>query len=111
MGIGILALFTGKTSEIITLACFGALNLYIVSMIAFFALRKNEKDLERPFKVPFYPLFPALALTISVIALIAMSYYNIFLAVLFYGLIGLSFLGYLLFLKPNKTKEDGTNIG
>lgn len=111
MGIGILALFTGKTSEIITLACFGALNLYIVSMIAFFALRKNEKDLERPFKVPFYPLFPALALTISVIALIAMSYYNIFLAVLFYGLIGLSYLGYLLFLKPNKTKEDGTNIG
>src|SRR5680860_919636 len=33
MGIGILALFTGKTSEIITIACFGALNLYIVSMI------------------------------------------------------------------------------
>lgn len=99
MAIGILALFTGKTSEIITIACFGALNLYIVSMIAFFALRKKEPDLERPFRVPFFPAFPIIALTISIIALMAMTYYNPVLALIFYGIIVISYLGYLLILK------------
>lgn len=98
MGIGILALFTGKTGEIITIACFGALNLYVISMISFFALRKNEPELERPFKVPWYPAFPGIALTISVVALIAMTVYNLQLAFIFYGIIGLSYLGYHLFL-------------
>jgi ethanolamine permease len=34
MTIGIAALLTGKTSEIITIAVFGALTLYIISMVA-----------------------------------------------------------------------------
>jgi ethanolamine permease len=34
-------LFTGKTAEIITMACFGALVLYIVSMIAYLQLKKK----------------------------------------------------------------------
>ncbi|HEY2720086.1 MAG TPA: amino acid permease, partial [Chitinophagaceae bacterium] len=34
MGIGIIALFTQKTDEIITISVFGALTLYIISMIA-----------------------------------------------------------------------------
>ena len=83
MLIGIVALLTGKTGEIITIACFGALTLYIVSMLAFFALRKNEPELERPFKVPFYPLFPALALIIATVALIAMTVYNLKLALVY----------------------------
>ncbi|GAA5219810.1 ethanolamine permease [Membranihabitans marinus] len=98
MAIGILALFTGKTSEIITIACFGALNLYIISMITFFALRKKEPNLVRPFKVPIYPLFPATALIIAVVALIAMTYYNLTLALIFYGIIAIAYIGYLLFL-------------
>ncbi|WP_258104350.1 ethanolamine permease [Marinoscillum sp. MHG1-6] len=83
MLIGILALLTGRTGEIITIACFGALSLYIISMVAFFALRKNEPDLKRPFKVPLYPLFPATALIIAIIALIAMTVYNIKLALIY----------------------------
>src|SRR5204863_797804 len=55
MAIGIIALLTGKTSEIITISVFGALTLYIVSMIALLRLRKKEPKLERPFKVPMYP--------------------------------------------------------
>lgn len=105
MAIGIIALFTGKTSEIITIACFGALNLYIVSMIAFFALRKNEPNLDRPFKVPFYPAFPAIALFISVIALVAMIYYNLILALIFYGIIAISYLSYLLIIHSSKTTK------
>lgn len=98
MLVGIVALFTGKTGEIITIACFGALVLYIVSMLSFFALRKNEPNMERPFKVPFYPLFPTVALVIASIALIAMTYYNPKLALIFFGIVGLSYLYFLIFL-------------
>ena len=98
MGIGIIALLTGKTSEIITIACFGALTLYIISMISLFVLRKKEPALERPFKVPFYPLFPALALSISVFSLVAMTVYNLKLAFVYFGLLGVSFLWFCFFV-------------
>ncbi len=96
--IGIVALFTGATGEIITIACFGALGLYIVSMFSFFALRKNEPEMPRPFKVPIYPLFPLTALIIASIAILAMSYYNPTLALIFFGIMGVCYLYFLLFL-------------
>ncbi|RCS52639.1 ethanolamine permease [Bremerella cremea] len=94
-GIGIVALLTGKTTEIITIACFGALTLYVVSMIAFFALRKNHADLERPFKVPFYPIFPAVALVIAMISLIALSVYNWELCLIYVVIVAVGYVGFL----------------
>ena len=76
MVIGIIALLTGKTAEIITISVFGALTLYIISMIALLRLRKKEPNLERPFKVPMYPVFPVVALVIAVISLVAMMIYS-----------------------------------
>ena len=98
MLVGIIALFTGKTSEIITIACFGALTLYIVSMLAYFQLKKNEPELERPFIAPMYPVFPLTALIIAAVALIAMSYYNPVIATVFFTLVGLSYLYFAVFL-------------
>ncbi len=43
MIIGIIALLTGKTSEIITISVFGALTLYILSMISMLLLRKKNR--------------------------------------------------------------------
>jgi ethanolamine permease len=103
MFIGILALFTGKTGEIITIACFGALGLYIISMISFFALRKKEPNMPRPFKVPFYPYFPAIALAIASISMIAMIYYNPMLALIFFGIITISYL--LIYFTKFKNSE------
>lgn len=96
MVVGIIALMTGKTGEIITIACFGALTLYIISMISFFVLRKKEPDMERPFKVLFYPIFPALALIIASVSMVAMSYYNLQLALIFAALMAGSFILYKL---------------
>lgn len=76
MAIGILALLTGKTGEIITMSVFGALTLYVVSMISFLRLRQTEPDLPRPFRVPLYPLFPWTALIIAVVSIVAMAVYN-----------------------------------
>jgi ethanolamine permease len=97
MVIGILALLTGKTAEIITLAVFGALTLYIISMIALLRLRKNEPQLLRPFKVPFYPVFPMVALIIASISFLAMAVYYFNLLIVFTVLMALSFGAFKIF--------------
>ena len=91
MGIGIIALFSGKTGEIITISVFGALTLYAISMISVIALRKNNPTLPRPFVIPFYPLFPIVALTISLVAIIAITVYNLALSLLFVLIIAVCF--------------------
>ena len=96
MFIGIIALLTGKTSEIITISVFGALTLYIISMISLLQLRKKEPDLHRPFKVPFYPLFPVTALIIAILSFAAMTIYNFRLAVIYFLLIGICFAAFKL---------------
>ncbi|MDH3246272.1 MAG: amino acid permease, partial [Saprospiraceae bacterium] len=105
MLIGIVALFTGKTGEIITIACFGALSLYIVSMISLLILRKNEPDLERPFKVPLYPAAPITALVIAVIAFVAITIYNPWLALIYFGLLAISYGWFRLFYSKDETKD------
>lgn len=96
MVIGILALFTGRTGDIITVSVFGALCLYIFSCFSILRLRQTEPDMDRPFRVPFYPLFPLIALTIATVALIAMIYYNFTLALIYFGVILVSFVIYKL---------------
>ena len=100
MGIGILALLTGKTAEIITIAVFGALFLYLFSMLSLIKLRVSEPELPRPFKVPFYPLFPYTALTITLVALIAMIVFNFVLFLLFFSIMLISVFIFLR-LKKN----------
>jgi ethanolamine permease len=80
MFIGIIALLTGKTAEIITISVFGALTLYVISMIAVIQLRRKEPELMRPFRVPLYPISPIIALVIATAALIAMIIFNPLLA-------------------------------
>ncbi|WP_024303494.1 ethanolamine permease [Pseudogulbenkiania sp. MAI-1] len=83
--IGIAAIFSDEwikfggqtlTANIITMSVFGALVMYIMSMLSLFKLRSNEPRLERPFRAPFYPLFPAIALAIAVVSLITMAWLN-----------------------------------
>jgi ethanolamine permease len=99
MAIGIIALFTGKTAEIITISVFGALTLYAISMVSVIKLRRAEPDLERPFKVPFYPLFPIIALVIAVGASIAMTFFNLTLAIIYISIILICFIAFKFFEK------------
>ncbi|MEO0470007.1 MAG: amino acid permease, partial [Bacteroidota bacterium] len=98
MGIGILALLTEETGAIITIACFGALSMYIIAMVSFFRLRQQEPEMERPFRVPLYPLLPLLAIGIATIALLAIFYYNLLLGAIFGGIMLGSWALYRLFL-------------
>lgn len=92
MAVGIVALLTGKTGEIITIACFGALTLYIISMVALLVLRRKEPELERPFKVPFYPWSPYIALVIASVALLAITIYNLHLALIYFAILIVAYL-------------------
>jgi ethanolamine permease len=101
MIIGIIALLTGKTSEIITISVFGALTLYIISMVALLRLRKTEPRLERPFKVPVYPIFPLIALAIALFSFIAMTIYNAKLAIIYFLIVGISSGAFRIFKEKN----------
>jgi len=103
--VGIAAIFSDQaityndnslTANIVTMSVFGAIVMYIVSMAALFRLRRSEPMLERPYRVPFYPLFPAVALGLAVLALAAMIYYNAALFGVFCAIVG---FGYLYFLR------------
>ena len=90
--IGIVALFTGKTAEIITIACFGALTPYALSMISMIRLRRQQPDLPRPFRVPFYPASPIIALVISLVALVSITIYNHWLALIYAGILLIAYI-------------------
>jgi ethanolamine permease len=89
------------TANLITMSVFGAIVMYMVSMLSLFALRKNEPGLERPYPAMFYPVFPAIALALAAVSLVTMAYYNQLLAMLFVGLLALAF-GYFSVTKHHR---------
>ncbi|WP_316793630.1 ethanolamine permease [Pedobacter frigoris] len=101
MVIGILALLSGKTSEIIIVSVFGALTLYIISMISIMILRKREPDLPRPFRVPFYPAFPIISLIIATVSIIAMLIFNLKLGLIYFSILLITFLLYRIFKRSD----------
>jgi ethanolamine permease len=90
------------TANIVTLSAFGALVMYIMSMLSLFRLRGSEPALERPFKAPLYPYFPGTALFMAIVSLAAMIYYNRVIFMLFIVLFGLFWLFYRLTAKLRK---------
>lgn len=87
MVVGLVALVSGRTGEIITLACFGAVCLYAISMVSLFVLRRREPDLARPVRAVGYPWLPAVALVLSLVCLAALVATNPVLAIVFAGLV------------------------
>jgi len=101
--ISFIALYTGTTAQIIIISVMGAVVMYMMSMISLFTLRKKEPGLERPFASPFYPYFPAIALVLSAICLVAIIYYNWLLSLIFFGGLGAAILLFML-LGKHKVK-------
>lgn len=103
-GVGILAIFSDQliqfggqslTANIVTMSVFGAIVMYILSMASLFKLRRSEPALERPFRAPLFPWFPAFALGAAVVCLLTMAWFNPLVAGLF---VALMVVGYLYFL-------------
>jgi ethanolamine permease len=93
--IGLIALFTGSTSEVITISAMGAVLMYCISMISLLKLRTKEKTSEG-FKTPFYPWFPIIALVLSAICLMAIIWYHLLLSFIFF--VGLALIAFIFVL-------------
>ena len=103
--VGILAIFSDNwitfgdqplTANIVILAVFGAIVMYIISMLSLIKLRKTEPELVRPFKAPFYPVFPIISLVCAVVCLAAMIYYNFSIFLVFLGMMAVAYVYYVL---------------
>lgn len=96
--------FAGQTltANIVTMSVFGAIVMYIISMMSLFKLRRAEPKMERPFKAPLFPVFPAFALGAAVICLVTMVYYNWQVAAVFAVVV---FLAYLYFLATGQQRK------
>ena len=99
------------TANLITMAVFGAIVMYIMSMISLFALRKKEPNLERPFTAIAYPLFPAIALGLAVVSLVTMIYYNQLLAFIFVVLMALAYVYYSVTQHHRDASSDNVVAG
>ncbi|CBS90706.1 ethanolamine permease [Azospirillum lipoferum] len=96
------------TANIVTMSVFGAIVMYIMSMAALFRLRATEPALERPYRAPFYPVFPAISLVLAVLALLTMIYYNALVFGLFVALFALGYLFHIA-TADMRVKAGGTS--
>jgi ethanolamine permease len=102
LGIGLVTLATGKTSDIILIAVFGALTLYALASAAVIRLRIKEPDLPRPYHAPLYPLTPIIALVLSLVCIGAMIWKYPALALVYAAILVGSFLLFLLFVPKER---------
>jgi basic amino acid/polyamine antiporter, APA family len=60
--ISIIMIFSGQFNQLTDMLVFVIWWFYIMVFIAVFILRKREPDLERPYKVPLFPVVPIIAI-------------------------------------------------
>ncbi|HEV3032289.1 MAG TPA: ethanolamine permease [Polyangia bacterium] len=85
--LGITAILSSRTADLIVLSGFGALTLYALSMVALFTLRRREPALARPFRAVAYPWFPTIALVLALVSLAAMAWTNRPVAVVYTAIV------------------------
>ena len=90
------------TANIVTMSVFGAITMYIVSMLSLFKLLRTAPGMVRPFKAPLYPYFPAFALGSAVVCMLTMIWYNALIFAVFAAFMA---LGYGYFLLTRKARE------
>jgi len=113
--VGLIAIFSDEwiqfggqtlTANIVTMAVLGAITMYLVSMASLFRLRRTEPGLARPYRAPFYPVFPIIALSLGVVCLAAMVWFNGRLTLIYLLLMAAAY-GY--FLLTGKQRDAATD--
>ena len=116
--IGIVAIFSDTmvsiagqslTASIVTMSVFGALTMYVMSMLSLFRLRMLEPAMARSYRAPLYPVLPAFALAAALFSLVAVAWYNPALFAMFAGIMS---IGIALFLVvPRHAPVAGSPAG
>ena len=110
--IGIAAIFSDSwinlqgmtlTAAMITMAVFGAIVMYLMSMLSLFRLRRIAPEMERSFRAPGYPMVPGIALALALVCLIAMLWFNPVIGALF---VAFMVAGYIYFLMTRNQRAS-----
>lgn len=110
--IGIAAIFSDElikmggqtlTANIVTMSVFGAITMYIISMLSLFQLRRSHPEMVRPFRAPLFPWVPAFALLAALVCMGTMIYYNLFIFGIFAGFMAVGY-GYFLITKHRRER-------
>lgn len=96
MVVGLVALFTGRTSDVILIAVLGALTLYVLSSAAVLRLRMREPAMARPYRTPLYPATPVIAFVLSLGCLVTMVWLHPKLALVYAGIVAAAWLYFVL---------------
>jgi ethanolamine permease len=102
MAVGLVALATGRTDDIILIAVFGALTLYVLSSIAVVYLRWTEPALARPYRAPLYPATPIVAAALSLVCLAAMVWTHPWITLVYIAILGGTFVAFVVFVPAEK---------
>jgi ethanolamine permease len=86
--IGMVCVYTGTTSHVITLSALGAVVVYILCMASLMGIRKRATE-GSSYSTPFYPLTPLLTMLMSGICLLAILWYNPMISLVFFGALAL----------------------
>ncbi len=100
MVVGLVAIFTGKTDDIILIAVFGALTMYVLSAAALIQLRRREPDLARRYRTPLYPVTPIVAIALSLVCLGAMVWSHPWVALFYVGIVGVAWIAFAILVPP-----------
>jgi ethanolamine permease len=104
LGVGLIAIATAHTNDLILIAVFGALTLYMLSSASVIALRIREPELARPYRAPLYPVTPIVALVLSLVCICAMGWVHPLLAVGYVAIVAVCLLLFALFV-PRARRE------
>ncbi len=103
--IGIAAIFSDSwinlqgmslTAAMITMAVFGAIVMYLMSMLSLFRLRQTAPEMARSFRAPGYPIVPGIALVLALVCLIAMLWFNPLIGGLFIAMMAFGYAWFLM---------------
>lgn len=97
------------TAAMITMSVFGAIVMYIMSMLSLFRLRRTEPNLLRSYRAPGYPFVPALALVIALVCLVAMAWFNPVIGLVFLTFMGVGFV-YFLFTARQRAQAPTDSL-
>ncbi|AEK61486.1 ethanolamine permease [Collimonas fungivorans] len=98
------------TANIVTMSVFGAITMYIISMLSLFRLRRSAPAMERPFRAPFYPWFPAFALVGACVCMATMIYYNALIFGIFAAFLACGYAVFLMTKNSRGTEQSAYDV-
>ncbi|WP_442781654.1 ethanolamine permease [Collimonas fungivorans] len=98
------------TANIVTMSVFGAITMYIISMLSLFRLRRSAPTMERPFRAPFYPWFPAFALVGACVCMATMIYYNALIFGIFAAFLACGYAVFLMTKNSRGTEQSAYDV-